>query len=422
MSKKIQISIPLDIPDVSVLKTEINKRGDYVITVESAIKQIECRECGREIEQSHGYGRWITLRHLAILDHVVWIRIRPKRYQCPYCDNHPTTSERPTWYDRKSPHTRAYDDYLLKCLINSTVEDVSHKEVVGYDAVEGTIARRVERNVNWAEFEELGTIGMDEIALRKGKRDFVLVITTRRQATGRVAILAVLPDRKKESARQFLESIPDKLRATIKTVCTDMWEGYINAVKEFAEAHQEDVRLEIVIDRFHVAKNYRDCVDKLRKQEVRRLKKELSEEQYDEIKGVMWACRKNNANLSTNERQKLRRLFDYAPKLKLAYSFREELSAIFQMPLTRDEALIRLQRWQDKVRHSGLNCFKKFLTTLDNWREEIANYFVKRLNSGFVEGLNNKIKTIKRRCYGLTNVVHLFQRIYLDLEGFRLFA
>lgn len=232
----------------------------------------------------------------------------------------------------------------------------------------------------------------------------------------------VLPDRKKESARQFLESIPDKLRATIKTVCTDMWEGYINAVKEFAEAHQEDVRLEIVIDRFHVAKNYRDCVDKLRKQEVRRLKKELSEEQYDEIKGVMWACRKNNANLSTNERQKLRRLFDYAPKLKLAYSFREELSAIFQMPLTRDEALIRLQRWQDKVRHSGLNCFKKFLTMLNNWREEIANYFVKRLNSGFVEGLNNKIKTIKRRCYGLTNVVHLFQRIYLDLEGFRLFA
>ena len=421
MSKKTQISFPLDIPDVNVLKTEVNKGGDYMITVESTIKHTECRECGRKIEQSHGHGRWITLRHLPILGHVVWIRIRPKRYECSYCDNDPTTTQKLSWYDTKSPHTGAYDDYLLKCLINSTVEDVSHKEDVGYDAVEGVLERRIEHHVEWTEFEELGTIGMDEIALRKGKRDFVLIITTQ-QASGRIAILAVLPDRKKESARQFLESVPDRLRITIKTVCTDMWEGYINAVKEFAQAHTEDVSLDIVIDRFHVAKNYRACVDRLRKQEVQRLKKDLPKEQYDEIKGVMWACRKNNADLNTDERHKLRRLFDYAPNLKLAYTFREELSAIFQMPLTRDEALIRLQRWQDKVQHSGLSCFNKFLKTLDHWRDEIANYFVKRLSSGFVEGLNNKIKTIKRRCYGLSNVVHLFQRIYLDLEGFRLFA
>lgn len=420
MSKKTEISFPLDIPDVEVLKTEMNKRGDYIITVESTIKRIECRECGREIEQFHGYGRCLSLRHLPILEHPVWIRIRPRRYQCPYCDDHPTTTERASWYDRKSPHTRAYDEYLLKCLINSTIEDVSHKENVGYDAVRGTLARRIEYCVDWTEFEELGTIGMDEVALRKGKSDFALIITTQ-QASGRVAILAVLADRKKASARQFLESIPEHLRVTIKTVCTDMWEGYINAVKEFEVAHA-DVCLDIVIDRFHVAKNYRDCVDKLRQQEVRRLKKELSQTQYDEIKGAMWACRKNNANLTLRERQKLRRFFNYAPKLKLAYSLREELSSIFEMPLTRQQALMRLQKWQDKVQQSGLTCFKKFLTTLNNWREEIANYFLKRRSSGFVEGLNNKIKTIKRRCYGLANVAHLFQRIYLDLEGFRLFA
>lgn len=272
MSEKTQISFPIDLPDVIVIKTEINKRGDYIITVESTVQQIECRKCGREIEQMHGHGSWITLRHLPILGHDVWIRIRPKRYQCRYCDNHPTTTERPGWYDRKSPHTRAYDEYLLKCLINSTVEDVSHKEDVGYDAVEGTLERRIKRSLDWSEFKELGTIGMDEIAMRKGKRDFVLIITTQ-QANGRVAILAVLPDRKKESGRQFLESIPKELRMTIKTVCTDMWEGYINAVKEFSEAHQEEVSLDIVVDRFHVAKNYRDCVDKLRKQEVRRLKR-----------------------------------------------------------------------------------------------------------------------------------------------------
>ena len=83
---------------------------------------------------------------------------------------------------------------------------------------------------------------------------------------------------------------------------------------------------------------------------------------------------------------------------------------------------MRLIKWAHKVRRSVLTCFDEFLTTLDNWLGEIINYFVNRLNSGFVEGLNNKVKTIKRRCYGILKVTTLFQRLYLDLEGYRRFA
>jgi transposase len=260
---------------------------------------------------------------------------------------------------------------------------------------------------------------MDEIALRKGKRDFVLVVTARHN--GQVRILAVLPDRKKTTARQFLERIPTHLHRTIEAVCSDMWEGYINAAREFRQAH-DTLQFDIVVDRFHVAQNSRAGVDKLRKQERKRLKKELTDEQYEEIKGVMWATRKNNADLSDEQRQHLRRFFDYSPLFKQAYTLREELTAIFELSLSPEQAQHRFERWQAKVEQSDLTCFDKFLKTLDNWREEIMNYFKKRLNSGFVEGLNNKIKTIKRRCYGLTDVQHVFQRIFLDLEGFRLFA
>ena len=56
------------------------------------------------------------------------------------------------------------------------------------------------------------------------------------------------------------------------------------------------------------------------------------------------------------------------------------------------------------------------------WMDHILNYFFARETSGFVEGFNNKIKVLKRRSYGITNVAHLFQRIYLDIEGYRLFA
>ena len=208
----------------------------------------------------------------------------------------------------------------------------------------------------------------------------------------------------------------------METSCTDMWEGYVNAVKEFSAAHPE-VSIEVVVDRYHVAQNYRECVDKVRKQERCRLKKALSETEYEAVvKDMMWIIRKNNRDLTADERKRLRRLFTYSPTLKLAYTFREELTAIFEMPLTKEQARQRLLKWADKVRRSTLTCFDKFLTTLNNWLDAIVNYFANRLSSGFVEGLNNKIKTIKRRCYGILRVATLFQRLYLDIEGYRRFA
>lgn len=420
LKSRSMISFPLDIPDVEVSSMHLNERGDYIVTVESMQDDAICQHCGRKITKSNGYGRWIELRHLPILGHRVYIRLRPKRYECPHCDDK-TTTQTLDWYETKSPHTKAYDHHLMLQLINSTVEDVSRKEDVGYDAVEGAIERCIHTRVNWDEFGELRVIGIDEIAMTKGRGNYVAIITTQ-QADGHVAVLAVLPDRKKKTVRQFLETIPKRLRRTMETACTDMWEGYVNAVKEFTAVHPE-VSIEMVVDRYHVAKNYRECVDKVRIRERHRLKKELSETEYGEIvKGTMWIVRKNNEDLTPDERKRLNRLFEYSSKLKSAYTFREELTAIFEMPLTKEEARKRLIKWRDKVRRNALTCFDKFLTTLDNWLDEIINYFVNRLSSGFVEGLNNKVKTIKRRCYGIPRVTTLFQRLYLDLEGYRRFA
>ena len=103
MSKKPNIQIPLDLPDIDILETEQTSTGDYIITVQSILTDAECHKCGRKIDQFHGYGRPITLRHLSILDRKVWIRIRPKRYRCPDCENHPTTTQRLSWYEPNSP-------------------------------------------------------------------------------------------------------------------------------------------------------------------------------------------------------------------------------------------------------------------------------------------------------------------------------
>ncbi len=136
----------------------------------------------------------------------------------------------------------------------------------------------------------------------------------------------------------------------------------------------------------------------------------------------MWALRKSESNLEDEDNDLLERLFKHSPKLEIAYDFCQELTDIFNQDVTKRQGKNELKNWMKRVRESGLNCLNAFLKTLENWLDEIANYFISRLTSGFVEGLNNKIKVIKRRCYGILNPTHLFQRIHLDLSGYSIFA
>jgi len=201
-----------------------------------------------------------------------------------------------------------------------------------------------------------------------------------------------------------------------------MWDGYLSAITDFIDAHP-DIRAKIVIDRFHVAKNYRDDFDTLRKKELKRLRKELPDETYKEVAhGMYWVLRHNHDNLNEDDKGRLRVLFSYSPLLHQAYTLREELTAIFNTNLSLPEGRHRLEAWAAKVERSTLTCFDKFIKTLHNHLDEIANYFHKRASSGFVEGFNNKLKTITRRSYGLKRVDSLFRRLWLDVNGYRHFV
>jgi transposase len=413
----VNFQISLDIPDVEILKIGKNTTEDLIITVRSTKCSTPCHKCGREATKSNGYGETIMLRHLPILGQQVYIRIKLSRYECEYCDDKPTTTEQTSWFNRRSKFTKAYEEYLMRSLINSTLLDVAQKERVSYDDVKGVLDRQIKKHVDWSEFKKIKILGLDEISLKKGYKDFVVIISTK--ISGVIKILAILPDRKKETVKAFIQSIPEHLKKTIKIACCDMYDGYINAVKEtFGN------KVKVVIDRFHVAKNYRKGVDFLRKQELKRLKKELTENEYKKLKGSMWALRKKEELLTDEEKIVLTILFSYSPALKKAYYFQNSLTEIFNKNINKQEASRLIKQWIKEIRESTLTCFDKFITTLQkNWGN-ILNYFhrKKRMNSGFIEGLNNKIKVIKRRCYGIFNIGKLFQRIFLDLEGYERFA
>jgi transposase len=409
------IQVPLNLPDVCVLSTQRAEHGYWLIRVESTLEGTRCRRCGREIRDLHGWDAVVRLRHLPLFDVPVFIEIQPKRYRCPSCAGNPTTTQRCEWYEPRSPNTKAYEQWALRMLINSTVTDAARKLGVSEEIIEGILDRWIERAVDWDAWERLGVLGLDEIALKRGHRAFVTLVTVPLEGGG-VEILAVLADRKKETVAAFLRTIPETLRRTIERVCTDMYEGFVNAVKE------EIPWAEIVIDRFHVARAYRDCADTVRKKELKRLKSQLPKAEYAEIAGAMWPFRQRSGDLEPEEWDLLERLFTYSPKIEAAYHLREDLTDLFDRDYTKAGAKCAILAWCKRVRQSGLAEFESVLGTIERWLDEITNDFQGRQTSGFVEGFNNRVKVLTRRCYGLFNVGRLFQRLTLDLHGYQLFG
>lgn len=411
------INIPLDLPNIRVLEVEKTKEGEWLISVESILESTTCRKCGQEITHFHGHDKSIRLRHLPIFEQPVYVELRPKRYQCRDCKGKPSTTQRLSWQELRSPNTKPYEQWLLKCLVNSTVVDIARKLDISEAKVTGILERHVETKVDWAKFSQIEILGVDEIALKKGHRDYVVIVTTPVMEKGKgVEILAVLADKKKETIVKFFASIPVHLRKTIERVCTDMYRGFVNAARE------QLPRAHIVIDRFHVARAYRRCADKVRRQELKLLKKKLSAKEYSSIKGGMWPFRKSIEKLTDKERELLQRLFTYSPNMKQAYILREELTEIFEYNHTPMGAKCAIRAWCKRVRQSKLSQFNSFLGTIDTWLEQIANYFWERLTSSFVEGFNNRVKVLKRRCYGIFDIDHLFQRLTLDIHGYQRFG
>lgn len=111
-----------------------------------------------------------------------------------------------------------------------------------------------------------------------------------------------------------------------------------------------------------------------------------------------------------------------APELHRASEVREELSGLGDQEVAQEEARQELGGWQERGRESGVPGFEQCSGTLTNGRAEIPNSFVARASRGFVEGGNNNIKVLKRRCYGIFNLSRLYQRLFLDSEGYDRFS
>ncbi len=174
-----QFTLPLDIESLEITQQSIDSKGNIIFDVVSKKAHSTCHKCGNLATKRFGTAPVRLIRHVSILDTPVYLRITPIRYSCEFCDDHPTTTKQYDWCDRNSSITRKLDEYIMRCLINSTISDVERKENIGERFIENVLNKQIEKEADWAKYKELSTIGIDEISLRKGHAYYVTVVSAK---------------------------------------------------------------------------------------------------------------------------------------------------------------------------------------------------------------------------------------------------
>lgn len=223
-------------------------------------------------------------------------------------------------------------------------------------------------------------------------------------------MLDVLESRDKDCVVKYLrEKKAGGLLAAVEEVTCDMWDAYANAA---TEVFGEGVR--VVIDRFHVMKNFQEQLSDAR----REIQRGLSKEEAKALKGSRWLWVKNWENLTEQERAELEGLKGRFPLLRQLAEQRESLRAIFEdkKVTAAADGRERLQGWMQEARKLGLKALERFCKTLTNWMDKIANYFVTRSSNGRTEGFNHGLRNILWRAFGMTNFARFRLRV-LDRFG-----
>ncbi len=414
MARKRKLSIDLGLNSLKIKQVSIDSHNDYHLYVSCTATSSRCHRCGKKITAAHGQCHETIIEHLPILDRRVFIHVKWPRFRCSDCDT--TTSFKPEWLNNTGEMTKAYENYALRFVINSTIKDAAEKLSTTEEVIEGVIHRNVKTDIDWNQIRPT-RIGMDEIALRKGHNQYLTILSDM-SIPKKTKIIAVIKGRSKEDILPFLKEIPKEVLLSLEAMSIDMAASYFSALKEVIGDDSHFKRI-VTIDRFHVAKL---IGDKERKKVIKRLKKEFEndEDKLEQLKNTMWPFRHHPKDLNDDDKSRLEDLFDLEPALEQCYQLREDLYQIFELnDISKEEAKEKIQQWckdAQKYETKGFNPFTSFIETYRKYEDNILNYFTHRISSGPVEGLNNKIKVIKRRGFGFRNIVNFAKRLFLDIN------
>lgn len=357
-----------------------------------------CRELSMALHQSDE-GRQV--RDLSLWGKRVVLHFAVRRFMCEPCGR-PFTERLPS-IDLRRRQTRRYEQYVYERCLLSDRKAVAQQEHLSESTVKDIFVKWAKRAVRRMLEHPVRVLGIDEIALKKRHKQYALVLSD----LERRCVIAILPNRKKETLIGWLKALPETDRAAIRTVSTDLWEPYRQAVRAaLPEARQ-------VADRFHVMKQLNERLTQAR----RALQRNADEATRQALKGSRWILLKARHDLTPEEEATLQTALAVSSELRTMYLLKEEFRTICDKAPDRQQAARFLRAWMCKVQYTRNPRLLKFVTTLRNWWDEFLNYFIARVTQGFVEGINNALRTIIRRAYGFRNFDHFRLQVLAQHGG-----
>jgi len=347
--------------------------------------------------QSGWYDRKTRqVRDLSCGDARVLLEIEIRRVDCRRCGK--VKRERLEFLSDNPFYTKRFAHYVGRRCRTATIKDIAEELHLDWDSV-----KTLEKQYMRAQLARAGApgpkaIGIDEISIRKGHTYRIVVSDLIR---GR-PIWFGGDDRSEASMALFYAALGKKKSASIRLAVMDMWKPFRNATVAAAP------QAAILFDKFHIMRHLGEALDKVRKSEYAR----LSGRDRRYIKGQKYTLLSRRENLTQAGRQSLKMLLTANKRLNTAYLLKESFGQLWDY---EREGWARrfFENWRASLKWQRLEPYEKFAEMIDRHWDGIAAYCEpeNKVSLGFVEGLNNKIRVIQRRAYGLRDQEYLRLKI-----------
>jgi transposase len=337
------------------------------------------------------------VRDLPCGDLRIHLEFELRRVACRHCGG--VKRERLDWLAANPRYTKRFALYVGKQCRSASIKEVALDLHLDWHTVKEMDKLYMREQLARAGEPRPGIIGIDELAIRKGHVYRIVVSDLEREQP----IWFGGIDRSEESLAMFYDFLGEPRSQRIRLAVMDMWRAFRKATVTHAP------NAVILYDKFHILRHLNDAIDKVRKSEYKRL---TNRPDRKFIKGQKYVLLSRRENLSPEKRRQLKTLLAANKRLHTAYVLKEQFGQLWSY---RSEPWARrfFEHWCAALRWQRLKPFEDFAALIDRHWEGIAMYCrpENKVSLGFVEGLNNKIRVIQRRCYGLRDEDYLHLKI-----------
>ena len=341
-----------------------------------------CHDCQSQALTVHTQGRRRLIQDLNMASTAVWLDVEYRKIWCEQCGG--VRVEHLSFCDAGKRVTHRLARYVHDLCKVLTIKEVAQRFDFHPTTVKEIDQSFLAEQFSQTDYSDLTILAIDEIALKKGHTYMTVVLN---YLTGRVVWMG--EGRNMDTLDAFFAGMTDEQKAGIEAVAMDMWEAYINRVQHHCP------QANIVFDFFHVVQGFGRVIDKIRRDEYLN----ASQTDRDILKGSRYLLLKNAENLTEKQRPRLQTLLAMNETLNTVYVLKDQLKLVYYYD-DRNRVKQALDDWcamAETVNHPAMRAFIKRLRFFE---DGILNHADYPIGTSDLEGVNNKIKLLKRRAYG----------------------